>query len=80
MVLSFAKRMLTEPDPRLLGKFAWNFGIKGALSVEKYKRRLNAENIFHHFCLFQSSPAVSYDARAVGWMSLDRRNRFPSPT
>ena len=29
MVFSFAKRMLTEPDPRLLRKFAYNFGIKG---------------------------------------------------
>lgn len=49
MVLSFAKRMLTEPDPRLLGKFAWNFGIKGALSVEKYKRRLKRGEHFPPF-------------------------------
>lgn len=49
MVFSFAKRMLTEPDPRLLGKFAWNFGIKGALSVEKYKRRLKRGEHFPPF-------------------------------
>jgi MoaA/NifB/PqqE/SkfB family radical SAM enzyme len=49
MVLSFAKRMLTEPDPRLLGKFAYNFGFKGARSVEKYKRRLKRGEYFPPF-------------------------------
>jgi MoaA/NifB/PqqE/SkfB family radical SAM enzyme len=49
MVYSFAKRMLTEPDPRLLGKFAWNFGVKGVLSVEKYKRRLKRGEHFPPF-------------------------------
>jgi MoaA/NifB/PqqE/SkfB family radical SAM enzyme len=49
MVLSFARRMLTEPDPRLLVKFAYNFGIKGALSVEKYKRRLKRGEHFPPF-------------------------------
>ncbi len=49
MVFSFAKRMLTEPDLRLLGKFAYNFGFKGALSVEKYKRRLKKGEHFPPF-------------------------------
>src|SRR5688572_2469469 len=49
MVFSFARRMLTEPDPRLLRKFAWNFGVKGVLSVEKYKRRLKRGEHFPPF-------------------------------
>ena len=49
MLVSFAKRMLTEPDLRLLGKFAYNFGIKGALSVERYKRRLKRGEHFPPF-------------------------------
>lgn len=49
MVYSFAKRMLTEPDPRLLAKFAYNFGVKGVLSVEKYKRRLKRGEYFPPF-------------------------------
>ena len=49
MVLSFARRMLTEPDPRLLAKFAYNFGVKGVLSVEKYKRRLKRGEYFPPF-------------------------------
>lgn len=49
MVYAFAKRMLTEPDPRLLRKFAYNFGVKGVLSVEKYKRRLKRGEYFPPF-------------------------------
>ena len=49
MVISFARRMLTEPDLRLLGKFAYNFGFKGILSVEKYKRRLKRGESFPPF-------------------------------
>ncbi|MCC6537424.1 MAG: radical SAM protein, partial [Bryobacterales bacterium] len=49
MVFSFAKRMLTETDPRLLGKFAYNFGFKGVLSVEKHKSRLKRGEYFPPF-------------------------------
>src|SRR5215470_15672262 len=49
MVISFARRMLTEPDLRLLGKFAYNFGFKGVLSVEKYKSRLKRGASFPPF-------------------------------
>jgi len=45
----FAKRMLTETDPRLLGKFAWNFGVKGVRSVEMYKKRLKRGEHFPPF-------------------------------
>jgi len=41
MIFSFAKRMLTEVDSRLLWKFAYNFGLKGVASVERFKSRLN---------------------------------------
>jgi MoaA/NifB/PqqE/SkfB family radical SAM enzyme len=49
MVISFARRMLAETDLRLLGKFAYNFGFKGVLSVEKYKRRLKRGESFPPF-------------------------------
>ena len=41
--------MLTEPDPRALGKLALNFGLKGMWSVEKYKRRLKRGEYFPPF-------------------------------
>jgi MoaA/NifB/PqqE/SkfB family radical SAM enzyme len=40
MVVQFARRMLTEPDPRLLWKFSYNMGYKGMQSVERFKKRL----------------------------------------
>jgi MoaA/NifB/PqqE/SkfB family radical SAM enzyme len=49
MMYQFAKRMLTETDPRLLGKFAWNFGVKGVRSVEMYKQRLKRGEHFPPF-------------------------------
>ncbi|OWK36767.1 radical SAM/SPASM domain-containing protein [Fimbriiglobus ruber] len=40
MIFRLAKRMLTEIEPRLLWKFAFNFGFKGMVSVERFKSRL----------------------------------------
>ena len=40
MIVPFARRMLTETDPRLLWTFTWNFGVKGVRSVQKFKQRL----------------------------------------
>src|SRR5437879_8499647 len=40
VTLQLARRFMTEVDPRLIWKFAVNFGIKGGLSVERFKRRL----------------------------------------
>ena len=49
MLFAFAKRMLTEPDPRALRKLVINFGLKGMWSVEKYKRRLKRGEYFPPF-------------------------------
>lgn len=49
MVFAMARRMLTEPDPRALGKLAWNFGVKGIRSVELYKKRLARGEFFPPF-------------------------------
>lgn len=40
MIVSLARRMVTEVEPRLLWKFAFNFGVKGLVSVERFKARL----------------------------------------
>ncbi|MFN3648058.1 MAG: radical SAM/SPASM domain-containing protein [Armatimonadota bacterium] len=40
MMVQFARRMMTEPDPRLLWKIGYNFGFKGMLSVNRFKKRL----------------------------------------
>lgn len=40
MMLALARRMLTEPDKRVLWKFVYNFGFQGMRSVERFKKRL----------------------------------------
>jgi len=49
MIMNFAKRMMTETDPKVLAKFAYNFGYKGMRSVELYKKRLKRGEHFPPF-------------------------------
>jgi MoaA/NifB/PqqE/SkfB family radical SAM enzyme len=49
MMVSLARRMLAESEPRLLWKLAWNFGWKGMRSVEAYKKRLRRGEHFPPF-------------------------------
>src|SRR5438093_53977 len=49
MLPQLAYRILRTTDTRLLWKFAWNFGIQGALSVEKFKRRIKRGEYFPPF-------------------------------
>lgn len=49
MLLRMARRMMFEMDKRLLWKLAWNMGVKGALSVERHKRRLRRGEVFPPF-------------------------------
>ena len=49
MLLKLASRILRTADTRCLAKFAWNFGVKGALSVERCKRRAQRGEYFPPF-------------------------------
>ncbi|MGI8965992.1 MAG: radical SAM protein, partial [Limisphaerales bacterium] len=49
MLLQLATRTLKTADKRCLWKFAWNFGFKGMLSVEKFKRRIKHGEYFPPF-------------------------------
>ncbi len=40
MIVSLAKRMIVEPDPRLLFKFMFTLGWKGCRSMAAFKRRV----------------------------------------
>src|SRR5437588_4178715 len=42
-------RTLRNADKRCLWKFAWNFGVKGLVSVEKFKRRIKRGEYFPPF-------------------------------
>ncbi len=49
MLPQLALRTLRTADARLIWKFAWNFGVKGMLSVEKFKRRIKRGEYFPPF-------------------------------
>jgi MoaA/NifB/PqqE/SkfB family radical SAM enzyme len=49
MFPQLALRILRTTDPRCLGKFLWNFGVKGMLSVERFKRRIRKGEYFPPF-------------------------------
>src|SRR5260370_7834235 len=68
MLMHFAKRMMTETDPRVLAKFAYNFGYKGMRSVELYKKRLKRGEHFPPFLFI--SVVSSCNLRCQG-CSLD---------
>lgn len=42
-------RTLRRTDPRCLWKFVWNFGVRGALSVYRFRRRLRRGEYFPPF-------------------------------
>ena len=49
MVLSLGYRMVRSTTPRLLWKFGYNFGWKGMLSVQRFKKRLKQGQVFPPF-------------------------------
>ena len=70
MILSFAKRMISEADPKVLAKFAYNFGFKGMRSVEQYKKRLKHGEHFPPFLFI--SVISGCNLRCQGcWVDVD---------
>lgn len=49
MLPALVFRTLRTAAPRCLWKFGWNFGVKGLLSVERFKRRLRRGEYFPPF-------------------------------
>ncbi|TWT55612.1 Antilisterial bacteriocin subtilosin biosynthesis protein AlbA [Thalassoglobus neptunius] len=49
MYFRMAKRLLLETDKRLVWKLFWNMGIKGARSVQRFKKKLKKGQVFPPF-------------------------------
>ncbi len=49
MLLRLAARILATTDPKCLWKFGYNFGFRGMLSVERFKRRARRGEFFPPF-------------------------------
>lgn len=75
MIVSFAKRMVTETDPRVLWTFTWNFGVKGVRSVQRFKKRLARGEHFPPFLYI--SIINSCNLRCQGcWVKVDGPRHF----
>jgi MoaA/NifB/PqqE/SkfB family radical SAM enzyme len=75
MLLQLTRRMLTEVDSRLLWKFAYNFGFKGMLSVERYKSRLKRGIHFPPFLFI--SIINSCNLRCQGcWVDVEAPRKY----
>ncbi|MCA1584968.1 MAG: radical SAM protein [Acidobacteria bacterium] len=75
MIVPFARRMLTETDPRLLWTFTWNFGVKGVRSVQKFKKRLAKGEHFPPFLYI--SVINSCNLRCQGcWVKVDGPQQY----
>lgn len=49
MILQMTKRMLATTDLRLLWKFSYNFGFKGVLAIQRFKRNIKRGVYFSPF-------------------------------
>src|SRR5438477_1515867 len=79
MVASLATRILRTTDKRCLWKFAWNFGAKGMLSVEKFKRRLKRGEYFPPFLYL--SIINSCNLRCQGcWVDVEEKDAIDLDT
>src|SRR5437016_2877002 len=72
-------RTLRNADKRCLWKFAWNFGVKGLLSVEKFKRRIKRGEYFPPFLYL--SIISSCNLRCQGcWVDVEEKNTIDLDT
>jgi MoaA/NifB/PqqE/SkfB family radical SAM enzyme len=70
MLPALALRLVTETDPRVLWRFAYNFGFKGVRSVQRFKRRLKRGEHFPPFLYI--SIINSCNLRCQGcWVKVD---------
>mgnify|MGYP000847068153 CR=1 FL=1 len=68
MSLTLAKRLLTEPDKRLLWKFAYNFGYKGMRAVGRFKKRMRRGEYFPAFLFISVTNACNLSCQGC-WVS-----------
>jgi MoaA/NifB/PqqE/SkfB family radical SAM enzyme len=74
-----AFRILRTTDPRLLWKFAWNFGVKGMLSIEKFKRGIKRGEYFPPFLYL--SIINSCNLRCQGcWVDVEEKDAIDLDT
>lgn len=73
MLPALIRRTLRSADKRCIAKFLWNFGVKGLLSVEKFKRRIQRGEYFPPFLYV--SIINSCNLRCQGcWVDVEEKD------
>jgi MoaA/NifB/PqqE/SkfB family radical SAM enzyme len=73
MLPSLIFRTVRTADKRCIAKFLWNFGLKGMLSVEKFKRRIKRGEYFPPFLYV--SILNSCNLRCQGcWVDVEEKD------
>ena len=79
MFPTLALRTLRSADKRCIAKFVWNFGWKGMLSVERFKRRLKRGEYFPPFLYL--SILNTCNLRCQGcWVDVEERDAIDLET
>src|SRR5437667_3942488 len=79
MIPALTTRILRTTDKRCLWKFAWNFAVKGTLSVEKFKRRIKRGEYFPPFLYL--SIINSCNLRCQGcWVDVEEKDSIDCDT
>ncbi|HLH54927.1 MAG TPA: radical SAM/SPASM domain-containing protein [Verrucomicrobiae bacterium] len=73
MVPRLVFRTLRNADKRCLWKFAWNFGVKGLVSVEKFKRRIKRGEYFPPFLYLSIGSACNLRCQGC-WVDVEEKN------
>src|SRR6266481_5068298 len=72
-------RTIRSANKRCLAKFAWNFGVKGMLSIEKFKRRIKRGEYFPPFLYL--SIINSCNLRCQGcWVDVEEKDAIDLET
>jgi MoaA/NifB/PqqE/SkfB family radical SAM enzyme len=69
MILSLAHRMWRTTDARLLWKFGYNFAYKGMRSVQRFKKRLKAGQVFPPFLYISITSGCNLRCRGC-WVDV----------
>src|SRR5436190_19842002 len=78
MSLRMAKRVLFEADKSLVWTIAYNFGFKGALSVQRFKKRMKRGEYFPPFLYI--SVINSCNLRCQGcWVDVAAKQQTIDP-
>jgi MoaA/NifB/PqqE/SkfB family radical SAM enzyme len=78
MIFSLAQRIITTVSPWCLWKMSYNFGIKGAISVLKFKNRLKSGEVFPPFLYISILNSCNLQCQGC-WVDVVKPREMISP-